>query len=86
MKSKSNAALAILFTGAAVATSAAQEAAKPTPLSQFHYVGAKTRFGIGVDDDGNVRGELYQVLQSSETNATLAELWAAKRAGGGKLS
>lgn len=86
MNSKSNAALAILLAGAAVATAAAQEAAKPTPLSQFHYVGAKTRIGIGVDDDGNARGELYQVLQSSESSATLAELWAAKRSGGGKLS
>jgi len=79
-------ALAILFAGAAVASAAAQDAAKPAPLSSFHYVGAHTRVGIGIDDDGDVRGEAYQVLQSSETSATLAELWAAKRAGGGKLS
>ena len=85
----SNAALAILFTGAAiVAPVAAQDVAKPTPTSgaTLQYVGGDTRFGIGYDSETKLRGELFQVLRSDEKSATLAEIWASRDSGGAKLS
>jgi outer membrane protein OmpA-like peptidoglycan-associated protein len=82
-----NAAVAILLGGAAiVAPAAAQDSTKPTPGAALQYVGADTRLGVGVDSDNHVRGELFQVLHSSDNSATLAEIWARRDAGGGKLS
>lgn len=83
----SNAALAILLGGAAiVAPAMAQDAGKPTPGANLQYVGTGTRIGIGVDSDGNARGEVFQVLQESDKSASLVELWASRNAGGAKLS
>jgi hypothetical protein len=87
----SNAALAILFSGALIvspslAQTAATDAGKPTPGASLYYHGADTRVGIGWDSELDARGEVYQVLQSSDTSATLGEIWAAKRSGGVKLS
>jgi outer membrane protein OmpA-like peptidoglycan-associated protein len=85
----SNAALTILFTGAAIITpAAAQDAAKPTPTSgaTLQYTGGDTRFGIGYDSETKLRGELFQVLRSDEKSATLAEIWASRDSGGAKLS
>ena len=87
--SASNAALAILFTGAAVITPAvAQDVGKPTPSSgaTLQYVGGDTRLGIGYDSETKLRGELFQVLRSDDKSATLAEIWASRDAGGAKLS
>ena len=87
--SASNAALAILFTGAAaIAPAAAQDAGKPTPTSgaTLQYVGGDTRLGIGYDSETKLRGELFQVLRSDDKSATLAEIWASRDAGGAKLS
>ncbi len=86
-----NPALAILFSGALIVTpSLAQTAAvdpgKPTPGAALNYHGADTRIGVGIDSELDARGEIFQVLQSSDTSATLGELWAAKRSGGLKLS
>jgi outer membrane protein OmpA-like peptidoglycan-associated protein len=84
-----NAALAILlFGGAIVSPALAQntDPGKPTPGAALHYVGGDTRLGIGWDSELDARGEIYQVLQSNDTSATLGELWAAKRSGGVKLS
>lgn len=88
----SNAALAILFSGALIVspalaqTSATADTSKPTPGASLHYHGGDLRAGIGWDSELDARGELFGVLQSSETSATLAEIWAAKRSGGVKLS
>ncbi len=86
-----NAALAILLFGGtivspALAQNAAVDPGKPTPGAALNYVGGDTRIGIGWDSELDARGEIYQVLQSNETSATLGELWAAKRSGGLKLS
>jgi outer membrane protein OmpA-like peptidoglycan-associated protein len=90
---RTNAALAILlFGGAIVSPALAQttptstDAGKPTPGAALHYVGGDTRIGVGWDSEFDARGEIFQVLQSNETSATLGELWAAKRSGGVKLS
>jgi outer membrane protein OmpA-like peptidoglycan-associated protein len=86
----SNAAIAILLFGAAIVSPAMAQTAvdpgKPTPGAALRYVGGDTRIGIGIDSELDARGELYQVLQSSDTSATLGELWAARHAGGLKLS
>jgi outer membrane protein OmpA-like peptidoglycan-associated protein len=86
---QSNAALAILFSGAVIVTPAlaqTTDAAKPTPGAPLYYHGANTRVGIGWDSELDARGEIYQMLHGSDTSATLGELWAAKRSGGVKLS
>jgi outer membrane protein OmpA-like peptidoglycan-associated protein len=88
---RTNAALAILLFGGtivspALAQSASTDAGKPTPGAALHFVGGDTRIGIGWDSELDARGEIYQVLQSNESSATLGELWAAKRSGGVKLS
>lgn len=83
----SNAALAILLSGASfVAPAYAQDAAKPTPGAALQYVGADTRVGVGIDSDNQVRGELFQVLRGDDKSATLAEIWGSRNAGGAKLS
>ncbi len=86
---KTPAALAILlFGGAIVSPALAQSTSepKPTPGASLFYQGGDTRVGLGWDSELDARGELFQVLQSSETSSTLGELWAAKRSGGLKLS
>jgi outer membrane protein OmpA-like peptidoglycan-associated protein len=86
---RGNAALAILlFGGTIVSPALAQSAAeaKPAPGSPLYYHGGNTRIGIGWDSELDARGEVFQVLQGSDTSATLGELWAAKRSGGVKLS
>jgi outer membrane protein OmpA-like peptidoglycan-associated protein len=90
---RTNAALAILLFGGAIVspalaqtTAASTDAGKATPGAALHYVGGDTRIGIGWDSELDARGEIFQVLQSNETSATLGELWAAKRSGGVKLS
>ena len=89
-RTPSNAALAILLSGASFvmpATSAfAQDTSKPTPGANLQYTGADTRFGIGIDSDNHARGELFQVLRSDDKSATLAEIWGSRNAGGAKLS
>lgn len=93
-KNPTNAALAILFFGAAMvrpalaqdATSAASNANKSVSSSTLRYVGGDTRIGIGFDTELDGRAELFQVLQSAADSATLAEVWAARRAGGIKFS
>ncbi len=89
-----NAALAILFFGAAMvrpamaqdSTNSANTTNKSAAGSVLRYVGGDTRIGVGYDTELNARGEIYQVLQSAADSATLAEAWAARRAGGLKLS
>ena len=82
-----NAALAILLSGASiVAPALAQDSTKPTPGATLQYVGADTRFGIGIDSENNARGEIFHVLRSSANSATLGEIWASRDAGGAKLS
>jgi outer membrane protein OmpA-like peptidoglycan-associated protein len=89
-----NAALAILFFGAAMvrpalaqdATNATSNTNKSASGSTLRYVGGDTRIGIGYDTELNARGEFFQVLQSAADSATLAEVWAARRAGGIKFS
>ncbi len=86
-QTSTNAALAILLSGAAVVTPTfAQDAAKPTPGANLQYVGADTRIGVGIDSDHHVRGEVFQVLRSDDKSATLGELWAGNHRGGLKLS
>ncbi len=86
-RKSSNAALAILLGGASIIAPAyAQDAGKPIPGANLQYVGANTRIGVGVDSDGNARGEVFQVLQGDDKSATLGELWAARNSGGAKLS
>ena len=83
----SNAALAILLGGATFVVPAfAQDPAKPTPGAALQYVGADTRFGVGIDSDNHARGELFQVLRSDDKSATLAEIWGSRNSGGAKLS
>jgi outer membrane protein OmpA-like peptidoglycan-associated protein len=87
----SNAALAILFSGALIvspslAQTATSDPGKPTPGAALNYHGGDTRIGLGWDSELDARGEIFQVFQSSDTSATLGELWAAKRSGGVKLS
>ena len=85
--SASNAALAILLTGAAiVAPAVAQDVGKPTPGAALQYVGADTRLGLGYDSETKLRGELFHVLRSDNTSATLAEIWGSRHSGGAKLS
>ena len=89
-RTPSNAALAILLGGASFVMPAvpafAQDASKPTPGANLQYTGADTRFGIGIDSDNHVRGELFQVLRGDDKSATLAEIWGSRNAGGAKLS
>jgi outer membrane protein OmpA-like peptidoglycan-associated protein len=93
-KNPTNAALAILFFGAAMvrpalaqdATGVASNANKSVSASTLRYVGGDTRIGIGFDSELDGRAELFQVLQSAADSATLAEVWAARRAGGIKFS
>lgn len=101
-KNPMNAALAILFFGAAMvkpamaqdaANAAANTAANPIGSpnksisgSTLRYVGGDTRIGIGFDTELDGRAELFQVLQSAADSATLAEIWAARHAGGIKFS
>jgi outer membrane protein OmpA-like peptidoglycan-associated protein len=88
-----NAATVILLFGASIVTPAlaqtaavAPDAGKPVPGAALRYVGGDTRIGIGWDSDVDARVELFQVFQSSDTSATMGEIWGAKRAGGVKVS
>ncbi len=87
-----NTALAILFFGAAMVRPAlAQVAADNNTANKssgatLRYVGGDTRVGVGFDSELNGRAEIFQVLQSAADSATLAEAWAARHAGGLKLS
>ncbi|MGL5004921.1 MAG: OmpA family protein, partial [Casimicrobium sp.] len=87
-----NAALAILLFGGIIVTpslaqsSGTADAGKPTPGASLFYHGADTRVGLGWDSELDARGEIFQVFQSSDTSATLGELWLAKRSGGVKLA
>ena len=87
-----NTALAILFFGAAMVRPAlAQVAADNNTANKsagttLRYVGGDTRLGVGFDSELNGRAEIFQVLQSAADSATLAEAWAARHAGGLKLS
>ena len=96
-RTPSNAAIAILLSGATFvlpassafaqdASKLAQDASKPTPGANLQYTGADTRLGIGIDSDNHARGELFQVLRGDDKSATLGEIWGSRNAGGAKLS
>ena len=87
-----NTALAILFFGAAMVrpalaqVAADNNTANKSSSATLRYVGGDTRVGVGFDSELNGRAEIFQVLQSAADSATLAEAWAARHAGGLKLS
>lgn len=87
-----NTALAILFFGAAMVRPALAQVAADNNIANrsssatLRYVGGDTRVGVGFDSELNGRAEIFQVLQSAADSATLAEAWAARHAGGLKLS
>ncbi len=87
-----NTALAILFFGAAMVrpalaqVAAVNDTATKSVGTTLRYVGGDTRVGVGFDSELNGRAEIFQVLQSAADSATLAEAWAARHAGGLKLS
>ena len=87
-----NTALAILFFGAAMVRPALAQVAADNNIANkpagttLRYVGSDTRLGVGFDSELNTRAEIYQVLQGAADSATLAEAWAARHAGGLKLS
>jgi outer membrane protein OmpA-like peptidoglycan-associated protein len=54
--------------------------------TRMAFYGDDTRFGLGIDDDGDLLGELYHVLSADHESAWITEAWYNRKAGGLKLS
>lgn len=54
--------------------------------ARLSYQGDATRFGIGVDDDGDVYGEFFHLFNDNPEAAWLGEGWVSRGAGGLKLN
>ena len=54
--------------------------------ARLSYQGDATRFGIGVDDDGDVYGEFFYLFNDNPEAAWLGEGWVSRGAGGLKLN
>lgn len=54
--------------------------------SSLQYTGADTRIGLGFQNGGLWRGEIFDVLTETSNSAWLGEAWVANSAGGIELS
>ena len=54
--------------------------------SSLQYTGASTRIGLGFQNGGAWRGEIFDVLAETSNSAWLGEAWVADSAGGLELS
>jgi len=61
--------------------------AQPAPPAEgvvpITYVGANARVSLGVDDDGDVLGEILGILGKTDDHAWLAQLWLGRGGAGG---
>jgi outer membrane protein OmpA-like peptidoglycan-associated protein len=74
------------FTGSSafVAWSAHAQPAPPAEgVVPITYVGANARVSLGVDDDGDVLGEILGILGKTDDHAWLAQLWLGQGGAGG---
>ena len=51
----------------------------PDPAVPVTYVGSNLRVSLGVDDSGDVLGEVLGILGKTDDHAWLGELWLARR-------
>lgn len=77
------AVLSILGAGTAHAGEATQ--ARMLNGGSLHYLDTRSSVAIGIDDDGDVSGEVRHVLSSAPLSALLGEAWLQSESGGLKL-
>jgi RNA polymerase sigma factor RpoD-like protein len=58
----------------------------PQGSANLQYTGASTRIGLGYQNGGFWRGEIFDVISETTDSAWLGDAWAADSAGGIKLS
>ena len=51
-----------------------------------NYIGDHLRVSVGIDDDGEVQGELFSVFAADENSNWIGELWLSDERGGVKLN
>ena len=73
-------ALSSTFVGGAARAQPAPPAEGVVPIT---YVGANARVSLGVDDDGDVLGEILGILGKTDDHAWLAQLWLGQGGAGG---
>jgi len=80
-------AAAIAFALSSIpAVVAAQAGAPPAPVEgvvPIHYVGSNARVSLGIDDDGDVLGEILAILGKTDERAWLGQLWLGHGGAGG---
>jgi outer membrane protein OmpA-like peptidoglycan-associated protein len=84
-----SATIALSFAGAAAGqpVATAPEANPSDAVVPITYVGGNARIGLGIDDEGDLLGELLGVFGYDGTRAFLAEGWLGQgSAGGAKIS
>lgn len=64
----------------------AAASAQPTNGGTLAYHDDYSQVGVGVDQSGNITGELKYLLSGDTASGTIGELWASDGAGGLKLS
>ncbi|WP_440225336.1 Ig-like domain-containing protein [Dokdonella sp. MW10] len=79
-----------LCIGMALAANASAQHAANTPETltgdasiPLTYVGSNARVSLGVNDDGDVLGEILGILGKTDSSAWLAELWLGQHSAGG---
>ncbi|HEY6940354.1 Ig-like domain-containing protein [Dokdonella sp.] len=76
----STAALSSTFVGGPARAQPAPPAEGVVPIT---YVGANARVSLGIDDDGDVLGEILGILGKTDDHAWLAQLWLGQGGAGG---
>ncbi|MBU0484945.1 MAG: tandem-95 repeat protein [Proteobacteria bacterium] len=54
--------------------------------ARLEYAGDRTRLGLGINNDGDLSGEVLQVFNETDTSAFIGEAWFGNIGGGLKLN
>lgn len=73
----------VLCSSAAAQSSGDQPQLRGDATIPLTYVGANARVALGIDDDGNILGELLGFLGVTDERAWAAQLWKGHRNAGG---
>jgi outer membrane protein OmpA-like peptidoglycan-associated protein len=79
--------LSLAIAAAIVSPVAAQSTApappQPTAVIPLSYVGSDTRISLGIDDDGDVEGEVLQVFGNDGDSSWIGQGWIGRAGAGG---
>jgi outer membrane protein OmpA-like peptidoglycan-associated protein len=80
-------AIGFALSSIVVPSIASAQANPPQPPSEGYvpltYVGSDARVSLGIDDDGDVLGEILGILGKTDDHAWLAQLWLGQGGSGG---